>query len=318
MQSNEPESTTPAFLKKVAAKVFRGFLWLVVLLALLGAAAYAYYLYEEYSELTYMTSDSCVKHNAGTQLCEENDGGLYLRRIEPQNSRLSVSYLVDDPEEDRYSYNYRSFWFDDCTDGLEIETDRLYSDGNHFTLTCSTQAERFLSSSAPSRLRVGVRRSNKSDVTMDSNGFKIDHRYIYADYSPIQRRLALTNISVIEQRKARHEREEEARIAKEAEQLRLTKEAEQLRLANEAEQLRVAAEKKKIAAKEAEQLRASKEAERERLAAEERESIESHAELLKRLQPRVDKAAAKEKEKKECETRNARWLNIIEGRIERC
>mgnify|MGYP006919320262 FL=1 len=109
MQSNESESTTPAFLKKVAAKVFRGFLWLVVLLALLGAAAYAYYLYEEYSELTYMTSDSCVKHNAGTQLCEENDGGLYLRRIEPQNSRLSVSYLVDDPEEDSYSYNYRSF-----------------------------------------------------------------------------------------------------------------------------------------------------------------------------------------------------------------
>ncbi len=224
MQSNESESTTPAFLKKVAAKVFRGFLWLVVLLALLGAAAYAYYLYEEYSELTYMTSDSCVKHNAGTQLCEENDGGLYLRRIEPQNNRLSVSYLYDDPEEDSYSYNYRSFWFDECTDGLEIETDRLYSDGNHFTLTCSTQAERFLSSSAPSRLRVGFGRSIKSDVTMDSNGFKIDHAYSYADYSPLQRRLALTNTSVIEQRKARQEREEQARLAKEAEQLRLAAE----------------------------------------------------------------------------------------------
>jgi len=290
MQSNEPESTTPAFLKKVAAKVFRGFLWLVVLLALLGAAAYAYYLYDEYSELTYMTSDSCVKHNAGTQLCEENDGDLYLRQIEPQNSRLSVSYLYDDPEEDSYSYNYRSFWFDDCTDGLEIETDRLYSDGNHFTLTCSTQAERFLSSSAPSRLRVGFGRSIKSDVTMDSNGFKIDHAYSYADYSPLQRRLALTNTSVIEQRKARQEREEQARLAKEAEQLRLKKEAEQLRLA-----------------KEAEQLRASKEAERERLAVEERESRESPLEFLSRMQRREDKptAIAKAKKKIECERRNA-------------
>ena len=297
MQSNEPESTTPAFLRKVAAKVFRGFLWLVVLLALLGAAAYAYYLYEEYSELTYMTSDSCVKHNAGTQLCEENDGDLYLRQIEPQNSRLSVSYLYDDPEEDSYSYNYRSFWFDECTDGLEVETDRLYSDGNHFTLTCSTQAERFLSSSAPSRLRVGFGRSIKSDVTMDSNGFKIDHAYSYADYSPLQRRLALTNTSVIEQRKARQEREEQARLAKEAEQLRLKKEAEQLRLA-----------------KEAEQLRASKEAEREIVI--DKRIEEGLAAFKKQMQRRLDKA--KEEVKKECELRNSRRINIIEGRIERC
>ena len=51
MQSNETESTTPAFLKKVAAKVFRGFLGLLALLALLGAAAFAYQLYEYYFSL---------------------------------------------------------------------------------------------------------------------------------------------------------------------------------------------------------------------------------------------------------------------------
>jgi hypothetical protein len=244
VQSNETESTTPAFLKKVAAKVFRGFLGLLALLALLGAAAFAYHLYDEHSELTYMTSDSCVKHNAGTQLCEEDDGDLYLRQIEPQNNRLSVSYLYDDPEEDSYTYEYRFFWFEDCTDGLEIETNRLYSDGNPFFLTCSVQTERFLSISAPSRLSVGFGKRKKSDVTMDSNGFKINHDYSYADYSPLQRKLALTNTSVIEQRKARQEREEQARLAKEAEQLRLAEEAVQARAAK-AEQERFAAERKK-------------------------------------------------------------------------
>jgi hypothetical protein len=187
-----------------------------------------------------------------------------------------VSYLVDDPKEDSYSYNYKSFWFDECTDGLKIETDKSYSNGDPYILTCSTQAQRFLSRAAPARLSVGFAMEIVGNVTMNSDGFKIDHDYSYADYSPLQRKLALSNSNVAEKRLARQSGQEQERLA----QAKL-EEQERLRL------------------------------EQERLAREKRDARERLAQKQKQEQQRLAWAS----EKRACDDRNVVAKRLFEDKL---
>ena len=220
MQDNKDTADISGLLIKLATKLFRMLLWLIAITASIGAVAYLYSAYEEHKELTYMTSDKCSEHDYQTQICETEDGSLYLRRIEMANNRMSVSMLIDDAAWDDYKYSYWAFWFESCEEGLELETNKVDSSGTVFKLSCNTQANYFFTNRPPSRLEIGLTTAVKSGIKLDSDGFTIDHDYSSTDYSSLQRRLVLTNGQTREDRKARKlkeaEMEEARRIKKEA------------------------------------------------------------------------------------------------------
>ena len=202
MQDKKYTADISGHFKKLATKLLPMLLWLIAITASIGAVAYLYSAYEEHKELTYMTSDKCSEHDYQTQICETEDGSLYLRRIEMANNRMSVSMLIDDAAWDDYKYSYWAFWFESCEEGLELETNKIDSSGTVFKLSCNTQANYFFTNRPPSRLEIGLTTAVKSGIKLDSDGFTIDHDYNFVDYSSLQRRLVLTNGQTREDRKA--------------------------------------------------------------------------------------------------------------------
>jgi hypothetical protein len=240
MQDNKDTADISGLLIKLATKLFRMLLWLLAITASIGAVAYLYSAYEEHKELTYMTSDKCSEHDYQTQICETEDGSLYLRRIEMANNRMSVSMLIDDAAWDDYKYSYWAFWFESCEEGLELETNKVDSSGTVFKLSCNTQANYFFTNRPPSRLEIGLTTAVKSGIKLDSDGFTIDHDYNFVDYSSLQRRLVLTNKETKIDREIRRKKEAQDKLAK---RLQIQKEAEealqlakQLQIKKEAEE----------------------------------------------------------------------------------
>ena len=190
--------------------------YIAVIVVIVVAAFYLYSLYERNLEVSYMTSDECVAVGYGssaTQLCEESDGRLYLRKVDRTHKTLSVSFLSDDPKDDSFKYVYAAYWFEDCEENTEVELARTYSDGTPFTLTCVTAAQPFLKHSAPSRLSIQLVTGKKSELSINEFGFKIDDNYEHADYAPLERKLALTGSETRELRKERQAEEERDRLA---------------------------------------------------------------------------------------------------------
>ena len=81
-------SSQLSLLKRLGHSLLRVVLWLIGIATVIGALVYLHYMYQEHTELTYMTSDKCSKHNYQTQICETDNGSLYLRRIEIDNASL--------------------------------------------------------------------------------------------------------------------------------------------------------------------------------------------------------------------------------------
>ena len=208
-----------SLLKRLAHGFLRVILWLIVIAAVIGALVYLYYMYQEHKELTYMTSDECSRHDYKTQICETDNGSLYLRRIEIDKNRMSIVAIVDDAAWDSYKYNYRAFWFERCEEGVEIATDMSFSSGEPIMLVCNTQPNKYLSKSSPSRLEINIVFKGTPSVNFDSNGFAINHDYSNTDYSALLRRYALTATDVKKDRELRLKKEaeeENARLEKEA------------------------------------------------------------------------------------------------------
>ncbi|MDB9952850.1 hypothetical protein OAD57_05670 [Porticoccaceae bacterium] len=203
-----------SLLKRLAHGFLRVILWLIVIAAVIGALVYLYYMYQEHKELTYMTSDECSKHDSLTQICETDEGQLYLRRVDIDNKRMSVSSIMDNAEWDSFRYSYRAFWFESCEQGVEIETNKLFSDGLSWVLTCETKPNSFLIESASSRLELALSNDEAMNFTLDSQGFSINHDYSRTDYSTILRRNALTNTDIKKLRKLRQTKEIERQQAR--------------------------------------------------------------------------------------------------------
>ena len=232
MQDKKYTADISGHFKKLATKLLPMLLWLIAITASIGAVAYLYSAYEEHKELTYMTSDKCSEHDYQTQICETEDGSLYLRRIEMANNRMSVSMLIDDAAWDDYKYSYWAFWFESCDTGIEVETDRLYSDGTPFVLRCTSRSEMYIKSSAPPRLGLAFTGEFQSGMKFNFGGFIIDHDYSQTDYSSLLRQHTLRNTAVERERKARKEKEakeKQAKLEKEAKekQAKLEKEAKE-------------------------------------------------------------------------------------------
>ena len=230
-----------SLLKRLAHGFLRVILWLIVIAAVIGALVYLYYMYQEHKELTYMTSDECSRHDYKTQICETDNGSLYLRRIEIDKNRMSIVAIIDDAAWDSYQYNYRAFWFEPCEEGVEIATDMSFSSGEPIMLVCNTQPNKYLSKSSPSRLEMNVVSKGIPSINFDSNGFAINHDYSNTDYSALLRRYALTATDV--------KKDRELRLKKEAEEalVQLEKEAkeEKARLEKEAKEEKARREKEK-------------------------------------------------------------------------
>lgn len=212
-------------LKKLVSKLFRLVIWLVVI----GLGIFVIVLIDEHYDtkerLEYMTANDCEFHDYDTQICETDDGLLYLRNIDMEDNRLSIMYLHDDPSWEKYRYVNFLYWFEDCENGFTIETDLVFSDGEPQVISCSVEESHFLKN--PSLPRLELRRVLKSNkpAGVDYGGFKINHDYSYADFSPLLRQLTLNNGSVEKERKARLKEEEEQRLKqKNLEEERLKKE----------------------------------------------------------------------------------------------
>lgn len=223
MQDNTARTATSSpssSSRTLASLLLRVLVWLMAIAASIALAAYLNSAYQEHKQLTYMTTDKCSEHDYQTQICETEDGSLYLRRIEMANNRMSVSMLVDDAAWDDYKYRYWAFWFESCEEGVEIEAEEAYSGGKSWILSCDTQPNQLLSELAPTRLALELTVNDKAGIKIDSDGFTIDHDYSPTDYSLLQRRLVMTNGQIKEDRKARKlkeaEMEEARRIKKEA------------------------------------------------------------------------------------------------------
>lgn len=199
-------------LKKLVSKLFRLVIWLVVI----GLGIFVIVLIDEHYDtkerLEYMTANDCERHDYETQICETDDGLLYLRNIDMEDNRLSIMYLHDDPSWEKYRYVNFLYWFEDCENGFTIETDLVFSDGEPQVISCSVEESHFLKN--PSLPRLELRRVLKSNkpAGVDYGGFKINHDYSYADFSPLLRQLTLNNGSVEKERKARLKEEEEQRL----------------------------------------------------------------------------------------------------------
>lgn len=185
-------------LKKLARWI--GYIALIIIAA--GVSLYLYSLHQENLKLSYMTSDTCVQRFL-SQLCEEDDGTLYLRKVDIGNKRLSVSFLSDDPQDESFQYVYAAYWFENCEDNIKIELVMTDSGGTPFTLKCHSGPQRFLENSAPSRLYIALARSDKGNLSVDEFGFKINDNYEDADYAPLLRQLALTSSEIRASRKSR-------------------------------------------------------------------------------------------------------------------
>lgn len=206
-------SSQLSLLKRLANGFLRVILWLIVIAAVIGALVYLYYMYQKYKELTYMTSDECSRYDYQTQICETDNGSLYLRRIEIDKNRMSISDIADDPAWDSHRYGYEIFWFEPCEEGVEIETGKSWSDGEPVILTCHTKSSPYLSKRPLSRLQVSYTAAVQDIVNFDSNGFSIRHDYSDTDYSPLLRKHALTSTEIKRKRKVRLEKAaEEKRI----------------------------------------------------------------------------------------------------------
>lgn len=249
MQDNKDTPDISGLLIKLATKLFRMLLWLIAITASIGAVTYLNSAYEEHKELTYMTSDKCSEHDYQTQICETEDGSLYLRRIEMANNRMSVSMLVDNPEWDTFKFQYTAFWFENCDSELQMESDQHYSDGSSIALDCILEPSIYLRPPSPSRLKFSYTTPYRGAIEINYSGFKINHDYSRTDYSVLMRKHALTNKRVEKERKVRLEREAEARkvsLEKKSRerQVRITQENEE-RLAKK----RICEEENQIASK---------------------------------------------------------------------
>ena len=236
MQDKKIITDVPGLIKKLAAKLFRILLWIIAITASIGALSYLFKMYGEHKELTYMTSDKCSTHDYQTQICEMDNGSLYLRRIEIDNNRMSISAIVDDTAWDSYRYGYWAFWFERCEEDVEIETDMSFSSGEPIMLVCDTQPNKRLSKSNLSRIQRGLSIAVPASIDIDSHGFVINHDYSNTDYSALLRRYALTATDVKKDRELRL-KEEEARREKEAkeEKARREKEAKEEKAGREKE-----------------------------------------------------------------------------------
>ena len=222
-------SSQLSLLKRLAHGFLRVILWLIVIAAVIGALVYLYYMYQEHKELTYMTSDECSKHDYQTQICETDNGLLYLRRIEIDNNRMSVSALIDDADWDEHRYQYWAFWFENCGESIEVVTNRSFSTGESMVLRCQTNETKthdFISELAPSRLELTFITERPANIELDSKGFTINHPYSDTDYSTLLRKHALTitpvkklrelrQIKEIEKEQARLKKQESDKLAKE-------------------------------------------------------------------------------------------------------
>ena len=206
-------SSQLSLLKRLAHGFLRVILWLIVIAAVIGALVYLYYMYQEHKELAYMTSDECSRYDYQTQICETDNGSLYLRRIEIDKNRMSITDIADDPVWDSHRYRYKAFWFEPCEEGVEVETNKFFSDGLPWVLTCETKPSWFLIESAPSRLTLVVIANEATNFILESQGFSIEHDYSDTDYSPLLRKHALTRTHIKKVRKVRLEKAaEEKRI----------------------------------------------------------------------------------------------------------
>ena len=237
-------SSQLSLLKRLAHGFLRVILWLIVIAAVIGALVYLYYMYQEQKELTYMTSDKCSTHDYQTQICEMDNGSLYLRRIEIDNNRMSISAIVDDAAWDSYQYGYWAFWFERCEEGVEIATDMSFSSGEPIMLVCDTQPNKYLNQSNLSRIQRGLSIAVPASIDIDSNGFVINHDYSNTDYSALLRRYALTATEV--------KKDRELRLKKEAQEalVQLEKEAKEARVQLEKEAKEEKATKKRRVEKE--------------------------------------------------------------------
>lgn len=244
MQNDEKPSKPTSFLhllKKLAYRLMLVTGGLAGVVVLFWAAFLLYEAYGDYQRLSYMTSDNCSKHDSLTQICEAEAGLLYLRRVDIDNKRISVTDIADDAEWDSHRYGYEVFWFEPCEEGVEIETGESWSDGKPVTLTCATKPHLYLSSPPPSRIQVSFTAAAQTIADFDSNGFSISHDYSDTDYSPLLRKHALTRTDIKKARKARLEQEAEERkvqLQKEAkkEKLRIEKKARLAKAKMECEQ----------------------------------------------------------------------------------
>ena len=212
MQNDEKPSKPTSFLhllKKLAYRLMLVTGGLAGVVVLFWAAFLLYEAYGDYQRLSYMTSDNCSKHDSLTQICEAEAGLSYLRRVDIDNKRISVTDIADDAEWDSHRYGYEVFWFEPCEEGVEIETGESWSDGKPVTLTCATKPHLYLSSPPPSRIQVSFTAAVQTIADFDSNGFSISHDYSDTDYSPLLRKHALTRTDIKKARKARLEQEAE-------------------------------------------------------------------------------------------------------------
>lgn len=200
--------------EKLVSKLFRLAIWLI----LIGLGIFVIVLIDEHHDtkerLEYMTDNDCESHGYDTQICETDDGLLYLRNIDMEDNRLSIMYLRDDPSWDKYRYAQGIYWFVDCEEGFSIETDAVFSDGMPQTISCYQDDSPFFKNSV-SRLQINRISATTKDVSFNYGGFNINHDYTSKDFSPLLRRLTLNNGNIEKERKARLKEEELERLKKE-------------------------------------------------------------------------------------------------------
>ena len=211
-------------LKKLAFKLFRLIIWVVLIGLGIFAIVLIYGYYEKKERLEYMTDNDCKYHELGTQICETDDGLLYLRNIDMKNNKLSIMYLLDNASWEKYRYVQEIYWFVDCEEGFNINTDSVYADGVPQIISCSQEDSPFLKNSV-SRLQIRRSSASTKEVSFNYGGFNISHDYTFIDYSPLLRQHTLNNGDIEKERKARLKEEEEQRLKqKKLEEERLKKE----------------------------------------------------------------------------------------------
>ena len=220
-------------IKRIGVFLFRGIIIISGIVALISLFSLLFDKYETHKKLTYMTSDQCIEHGyRGFQLCEAVDGSPYLRKIDFREERISISQIVDDLDWDSHRYLYGAYWIVDCEGGLQVETNKSFSDGSPMTLRCNDKGSGFLDKSNRSQLEYSFVTQIKTDVHMNFGGFRINHKYSKEDYSPLLRYHTLNNQEIEMQRKARLEKEakeKQAKLEKEAKErkARMEKEAKE-------------------------------------------------------------------------------------------
>lgn len=215
MPNNNTTSNAPSLKlnQKGGNSLFGALLWLMAAIASTGIG---YYFFDgERKELTFMTSDECSTHDLYSQICKTDKGSLYLRRVEIDNNRMSVSKIIDNPEWESFRYLYMGFWFEDCDSGFTIESDSTFSSGDSMVLECISESNMYLKKDTPPRLELAYIMESKSGMEFDYSGFKINHNYSGTDYSPLLRQYSLTNSGILQKREARLKKEAKTREDKE-------------------------------------------------------------------------------------------------------